>query len=136
VLQNNASVRVVHRSSGFDFGEFRTRTGGGKTGDNQLVRPGGMAPPIAMPGTYGFDDLTCARIVQFEKDSGLAQKALDMHGERVDVTHQPADAKGRTGFHRPVVYTGLVNAVTPPEYDADSNDPATLEFVITVDGIA
>lgn len=135
MLQNNASVRVTHRDTGFDFGEFRTRTGGGREGDNTLIRPGGMAEPIAFPGTSQFAEVTCARVVYFQKDSGLVQKALDMHGERVDVIQQQTDAKGRPGFHRPVTYTGLVNGIVGPEYDTDSNDPATLDFTITIDGV-
>jgi hypothetical protein len=135
VLQNNASVRVVHRESGFDFGECRTRTGGAKTGENAKIRPGGMAPAEAFPGAPDYDDVEVTRLLRLGKDSGLVQKANDMYGERVDVTHQPTDAKGRTGFHRPVIYTGLINSVNGSEYDADSSDAAVLTLGVTIDGV-
>lgn len=134
MLQHQATVTVVHRESGFSFGIMRTRTGGGKEGDNQKVRPGGMAPPEAFAGTYEFGDVECERLVRHGTDSGLVQKAWDLHAERFDIYEQPLDSKKRAGFHRPVGYTGLLNTSTPPEYDADGNDPSTLTMAFTIDG--
>lgn len=135
MLQNQARVTVVHRESGFGFGVMRTKTGGGKEGDNQLVRPGGMAPPEAFAGTYEFGEVECERMLRHGIDSGLVQKAFDLHAERFDLMEQPLDAKGRAGFHRAVTYTGLLNTSTPPEYDADGNDPTTLTMAFTIDGV-
>lgn len=141
MLQNNASVRVVHRAvpgrddADFDLGEMRTRTGGAKTNEATKIRPGGMADPEAFPGTSDFEDVEVTRLLRLGKDSGLVQKVMDWDGERFDVTHQPTDAKGRTGFHRPIVYTGLANSVAGSEYDADSNDPGVLTLGITIDGV-
>ena len=135
MLQNNARVRVVHEESGFDFGVFRSKSGGAKEGENQLVRPGGMAPPEAFAGTYAFGEVTVGRLMRHGRDSGLVQRAYDLHGERMTVLEQPLDKRGQPGFHRPVTYSGLLNTSTPPEYDADGNDPQTLEMVLTIDTV-
>jgi hypothetical protein len=133
LLQHNAKVTVIHRESGESFGPFRTRAGGGKTGENTLVRPGGMAPPVATAGTYGYDEATVGKAIQFEVDSGLVQKFYGWHGERFDIIAQPLDSKGRSGFHKPDGASGLLNGSTPPEHDADGNDPQTLELTFTID---
>lgn len=136
MLQHQAAVRVVHRETGTDFGIFRTKTGGAKEGENQLVRPGGMGDPVAMPGTWAFGAVTGARLLEHEKDSGLVQTAFSMHGERFDLTIQRLDAKKRPGFHKPEAYSGLLNTSTPPDVDADGNDPSTLEMEWTIDSFA
>ncbi len=136
MLQNNARVEVVHVGSGQSFGIMRTRTGGGKEGDNQLIRPGAMAPPEAFPGTYEYGEVECTRLLRHTIDSGLVHRAYDLHGERFNVIEQPLDSKGRPGFHRSNTYTGLLNTSTPPEYDADGNDPSELTMAFTIDGMS
>lgn len=135
MLQHQAIVTVVHDASGVSFGTMRTRTGGAKEGDNQLVRPGGMAPPEAFEGPYEFGEVTTSRLVRHGIDSGLVQRAYALHGQRFTITDQRTDAKGRAGFHRPLGFTGLLNTSTPPDYDADGTDPSTLEMVFTIDGV-
>lgn len=135
MLQHQASVRVIHDESGFDLGEFRSKSGGAREGENTLVRAGGMTAPLAMPGTSALSELTCARLLRHGADSGLVQRVHDWHGERFTVNVQRLDAKGRPGFHRPEVYSGLLNTSTPPDVDADGNDPATLELAFTVDSL-
>lgn len=135
MLAHQASVRVTHDASGFDFGEFRTRAGGAQEGENTLVRPGGMAAPVAMPGTYAFGEVTCARLLAHGTDSGLEHRARDLRGDRFTIVEQPLDAKGRAGFHRPIVHSGLLNGSTVSDVDPDSNDPRTLELTFTIDSV-
>lgn len=134
-LQHQERVEVVHKDSGASFGIFRTRTGGAKEGDNQKIRPGGMADPEAFPGTWEFGDVECERLVRHGTDSGLIEQAYALHAERFLVISQPLDAKKRPGFHKPTTYTGLLNTSTPPEYDTDGNDPRTLTMAFTIDGV-
>lgn len=135
MLTNNASVRVIHEESARDFGTFRTRGGGAKEGENALIRPGGMAPPVAMAGTWAYGEVTAARLLIHGVDSGVIQEVFNLHGERFSVIDQPLDAKGRAGFHKPVTYSGLLNTSTPPEIDADGNEPQTLELTFTIDSV-
>lgn len=135
LLQHNAEVSVIHDETGEKFGPFRTRTGGAKTGENQFVRPGGMSPGVAVAGTYAYDEVTCAKVLEHEKDSGLVQKFYGWHGERFTIVQQALDSKGRPGFHKPDSYGGRLNTSTPPEHDADGNDPQTLELMFTMDGL-
>lgn len=133
MLQHQSRVTVVHAATGFNFGVMRTRTGGGKEGDNQLVRSGGMAAPEAYPGTYEYAEVECERLIKLGVDSGLVAKAWELHGERFTITDQSLDTKGRPGFHNPETYSGLLNTSTPPEVDADGNDPKTLTMAFTID---
>lgn len=136
MLQHQARVTVIHDESGRNLGVFRTKAGGGKEGDNQLVRPGGMAPPVAMRGTWAFGEVTVARLLRHGQDSGLVHWVNDHHGERYTCIVQALDDRGREGFHRPESYNGLLNTSTPPEVDADGNDPQTLELALTIDTVA
>jgi hypothetical protein len=133
VLNHQSRVTIVHTASGYSFGIMRTRTGGGKEGDNQQVRSGGMAPPEAYAGTYEFAELECERFLKHGTDAGLVAKAWELHGEKFTITDQSLDSKGREGFHTPETYTGLLNTSTPPDYDADGNDPKTLTMAFTID---
>lgn len=135
MLQHQAVVRVVHDASGFDFGVMRTKSGGAKEGDNQLDRPGGMAPPEAFPGPYEYGEVTVSKGLKHNRDSGLIQRAYNLHGERFTITEQPLDNKGRAGFHRPIAYSGLLNTSTPSDYDANGTDRATLEMTFTIDAV-
>ena len=135
MLNSQAIVRVQHVESGFDFGVFRTKEGGAKEGDNQKIRPGGMAPPEAFAGPYEFGDVTVGRLLRHGTDSGLVQRAFDLHAQRFAITEQPTDSNGRAGFHRPITYSGLLNTSTPPDYDADGTDPSVLELAFTIDGV-
>lgn len=135
LLQHNASIALVHDDTQERFGPFRTKTGGAKTGENTLVRPGDMAPPIAVAGTYAFDPVTIAKALEHEVDSGIVQKFYGWHGDRVTIIVQSLDSKGRPGFHAPDSYGGRINTSTPPEVDADGNDPQVLEVEVTVDSV-
>lgn len=139
LLQHNAQVYVTHHDplGGADetFGPFRTKSGGAKTGENQTLRPGGMAAPVAVAGTYAYDEVTVGKAIQHETDSGIVQKFYGWHGDRFTILSQPVDSRGRAGFHKPDSVGGLLNTSTPPEYDADGNDPMTLELVFTIDTV-
>lgn len=135
MLQNNARVTVVHDATGFSYGVMRTKEGGAKEGDNQLDRPGGMAPPEAFAGTYEYSAVTVGRALKHGVDSGLVERAYDQHGDRFTITDHRLDAKGRPGFHKPMSYSGLLNTSTPPDADANSNDRAVLEMEFTIDRV-
>jgi hypothetical protein len=135
VLQSQSSVRVIHAATGFDFGEMRTKSGGAKSGDNQLIRPGGMAPPVAFAGSYTYGPVTVGRLLRHGIDSGLRQKANDFHGERFTIIEQPLDEKGRPGFHRPITHSGLLNTSTPTDVDTDGNNPMVLDMEFTIDSV-
>src|SRR5690349_6921208 len=118
-----------------NLGTFQGSEGISKTGENQLVRPGGMAPPEAFAGTWEFGEHTLRRLLRHGTDSGLIQTVMSLQGERFSATIQPLDAKGPPGFHKAVAASGLLNATNAPDLDPDSNDPQELTIVLTIDRI-
>lgn len=136
MLTMNSIVTVKHEATGFEFPAMRTRAGGGKEGDNQLIRPGGMAKAKAFEGPSEYAEVSCECQVIHELGSGLTQKADGWHGDRFTVTELHTDARGRPGFHRPDIWTGLLNGSTLSDYDADGTDAKTLALTITIDGRA
>ncbi len=134
MLQHQSGVTVRHDATGFEFPPMRTRTGGAREGDNQLIRPGNMAKAKAFEGPSEYGEVTCGCLLEHEIHSGLTQKADGWHGDRFTITEVHKDARGRPGFHRPDAWSGLLNTSTPPEYDADGTDPKVLELAFTIDG--
>lgn len=131
MLQHQASVSVV--LDGRDLGAFRGWEGGEKTSDAQLVRPGGMAPPIAMPGPYSYGEVTLRRFLRHGTDSGLIQWCKDRVGYRVSGARQPLDERGRAGFHSPEGVAGVLQGVTSTDTDPDGTDAVVLELTVLPD---
>jgi hypothetical protein len=143
MLQNQGAITVTVYPDGQDhpetartFEQWRGFTGDGSAGNGQYIRPGSMAPGEAVPGPQEFGERTLTKWVRFERDSGLSEWLLVNIGARMVAVDQPLDAKRRAGFHKPLTYSGILNGVTPPDYDADSTDPAELTITIMVDGIS
>lgn len=135
MLGHQMVVTAVCDRTGESFGVMRSMSAIEKTGENTLDRPGGMAPPEAFVGTWEYGPITIGRALSHGKDSGLIQKAFELHGERFTLTAQPVDSKGQAGFHKPLTASGLLNGSTSPEYASDNNDRQVLEMVLTIDSV-
>lgn len=113
--------------------EFRELGGVGFEGETTTIRPGSMAPPENVSGTYTYNGITAQRTMRLGKDSGLFQSLLSRKGARVRGTRQPVDGQGRTGFHDPTSFAGTLNAASEADYDADGNDGYTITVGIATD---
>lgn len=127
--QSRVSLSLEDRQ----FEAVRAKEGGGKTAEGVLVRPGGMAPPVAMAGPYGYDELTLRIFLRHGIDSGTVQFFQDRIGRRATIVDQPRDERGNAGFHTPYTSSGLVTGATPSDYDADGTDPRVLEVTVQPD---
>lgn len=132
MLQHQSKVRAISDADGFDIGECRTRSGGGKTSESVTDRPGGMAPPEVFVGTYEHEEATVERALSHGVDSGLLQKMNARHGEVFTITEQPVDDRGRPGFHRPNVYKGKLTGSAESDMDANGNERKVLTLTFAV----
>lgn len=103
----------------------RTKSGGGIAGNAEKAFLGGMTPQVSIGGDPERDDIT---LTIAYSDTVRAEytwlDALAGRGEAT-VTEQLNGAGGT------VVYTGVLDQVNPPDYDAASNDLQELEVVIS-----
>lgn len=116
--------------------EFREWGGVGYESDASSVRPGSMAPPEAVPGTYTLNELTATRTMRLGRDSGLLHLLMDNKNCRYRGSREPVDAQGRTGLHRPTATAGIVTSVTESDYDVDGNEVATLVLTLQPDAVS
>lgn len=141
-LGHHAIVAVEVEQSGGTFlnlgTEFREVTGVGVESETTTARPGSMAPPEKVSGTYQFTDVTLQRTLRHGKDSGLVQTVIGLaqNGARVRGTRSPTDAAGNVGLHKPVGFEGSLSGASESDYDADGNEVHTLSLVVAVDRIA
>lgn len=99
--------------------------------DSLKVRPGGMAPEEAAGGVKSRNDGTL-RFWYTERIHEITPWLERVAGNAVcTVAAQPLDGEGRPKG-RVRTFIGVLGNVKPPEYDADSNDPAELEVDVSL----
>lgn len=87
-------------------------------------------------GKPNYGDLTVSRDFKRERDHELSRLLYARAGRAVvTVSKQPLDDDGNV-WGKPLVYSGLLKTSTPPEYDANSDDPEMLELVVAVKSVA
>jgi|SRR5215467_3246777 len=115
------------------LGTFDTFKGGEVDSDEQKYRPGGMADPVSLGGAVTMGNVVIERLYELDRDHAIVHKLMALAGKAtITVSKQPLDVN-RVPYGRPLVYTGKVKTVTPPEHDSTSSDPAliAIEFVPT-----
>lgn len=130
--QDQYSVTVSVEGLG-NLGVFDKFTGGAVDSDEQKYRPGGMAPPVSLGGAVTMDNVVVSRMLDLQRDWALLRKLLNVAGlANITATKQPLDVN-KVPFGRPLVYSGKIKTVTPPEHDSTSSDPGIfdIEFVPT-----
>ena len=118
-----------------DLGSFDRKEGGQTSTGANKHRPGGALHNVVVPGLPNTDDLTISRGYDPVRD-GRHVRWLRNRVVRVQV------AVWRTGTNlrplvgeRPDVYIGYITQVSPPDYDSDSEDIASFELTIAVNGL-
>jgi hypothetical protein len=120
---------------GRNMGVWDTLTGGDVEATSTKYRPGGMAREIALGGTSTTNDLNLGRLLS--KEDWEFMRGL-MTRDRVGrapahVSRQPMDDDGNP-FGSPLVYTGVLQHVTPGDTDSNSSDAQVWEIVVSVHG--
>jgi hypothetical protein len=116
-----------------NLGTWDKFEGGEVDSDEQKYSPGGMAPPVSLGGAVQMGNVTVSRLYVLERDHPVVHTLLSKVGiAQIRVSKQPLDVN-KVPYGRPLVYTGKIKTVTPPEHDSTSSDPALIqiEFVPT-----
>jgi len=119
---------------GTKFGVFDKLSGGEIDSEETKYKPGGMAPPVSLGGSVEVGNLTISRLYVLNRDHDTIHWLISRVGKgQVVVSRQPLDVDGNA-YGRPLVYTGTLKTVTPPEVDSESSDAALVECEITPAG--
>jgi hypothetical protein len=119
---------------GEHLGTFDTMTGGEIDSDETQYKPGGMAPTVSLGGIVNVGDVTVGVLYDLDSIHGIVHWLISRVGKaKVVVKKQPLDVDGNA-YGRPLVYTGTLKTVTPPEPDSEASDAAKLELVMTPAG--
>lgn len=133
--QYNVTVSVKRIINGAaevrDLGTFDKMTGGGKDSEETKFNPGGLGETLALGGRSSVDNVVCSRLYNLARDHPAMGWLLGGVGKAdVTVTKTSLDVDGNA-FGRPLVYSGKLKAVTPPEPDSESSDAALFELEVS-----
>jgi hypothetical protein len=127
------SVTVSVDSLG-NLGVFDKFAGGEADSDEQKFRPGAMAMPLSLGGAVTMGNVTVSRLYVLERDHPIIHRLLSLVGlATIVATKQPLDVN-KIPYGRPLVYSGKIKMVKPPEHDSTSSDPGFLEIEFVPSG--
>lgn len=128
---------VTFNVDGRDLGVWDKLSGGEVDSEETKYKPGGMGSQITLGGSVEVGAVTLSRLYVLARDhegaTGIHWLLSRVGKGRCTVNRQPLDADGNV-YGRPVVYTGTLKTVTPPEIDSESSDAALIECEITPAG--
>lgn len=118
---------------GRPLGIFDTMGGGEADSEESLYNPGGMAPAVSLGGRQTVGAVTVGRLYRLDRDHDLVRWLMSRRGKaRATVSRQPLDVDGNP-FGAPLVYTGTLKTVTPPDTDSEDSGPAIWTMTITTE---
>jgi hypothetical protein len=130
--QDQYNVTVV--IDGEDLGTFDKFTGGEIDSEETTYKPGGMGARVSLGGSVNVGNVTISRLYDIEREQPIIHRLLARVGKgQMTVNKQPLDVDGNV-YGRPLVYTGKLKQVNPPEVDSESSDAALLELEMTPAG--
>lgn len=119
---------------GTALGVYDKLTGGEVDSEETKYKPGGMGASVSLGGSVEVGNLTISRLYVLNRDHDNIHWLLSRAGKgQVVISRQPLDVDGNA-YGRPLVYTGTLKTVTPPEVDSESSDAALIECEITPAG--
>lgn len=119
---------------GQDTGVWDKMSGGEVDSEELKYRPGGMASQVSLGGSVTVGNVTLSRLYVLDRDHVSVKGWISRVGKAaVTVTKQPLDVDGNA-FGQPIVYTGKLKRVTPPEHDSESNDAGMVEIEVSTSG--
>src|SRR3954469_3405493 len=105
----------------------RTKSGGGIAGNAEKAFLGGMTPQVSIGGDPEREDVTITLAYIDSVRNNLPWFNSVVGFGRVTISEK------LNNVGTPNVYTGILDQVNPPEYDASSNDLQELELVVSMD---
>jgi hypothetical protein len=121
---------------GTDLGTWDSWSGGDPTTTVANYRSGGEVVEEKIPGGIAYSDLTIGRNYRLARDHPVVPflLAAQLAGSGVTATKTPLN-RDRTVYGTPTVATGILVGVTDPKTDSNSNNPATIQFVMAVNSL-
>jgi hypothetical protein len=130
--EDTYSIRVS--VAGRDLGTWDRMSGGEVDSEETTYKPGGLAAQITLGGSQSVGNVTVSKLYD-EAVHGLFHWLASQAGKAdMIVTKQPLNADGSAKLIRPIVYTGKLKAVTPPDVDSSSSDAAIASLEMTCNG--
>lgn len=128
--QYSVSVEI----DGHDEGVWDKMSGGEVDSEETKYKPGGMAMEVSLGGSRSVGNVTVSRLYVLDRDHPKVKTWMARAGRApCKVSKQPLDTDGNV-FGAPIVYTGKLKAVTPPEVDSESSDAALVEIEVSTSG--
>lgn len=123
---------VIHLSvNGRDCGTWDRLSGGETDSDDTKYRPGGTPDQLSLGGPKTVANITVMRLFQRGRDTALLPYLLAQAGRgQCVVSKQPVD-DDYNAFGPPLVYTGKLKQVSPPDSNSESNDAALISLEIS-----
>jgi hypothetical protein len=119
---------------GKNLGTFDKLSGGEVDSEETRYRPGGLGKPISLGGAITVNNVTISRLFDLAREQAIIHWLISRVGKgHITINKQPLDVDGNV-FGRPLVYTGKLKQVTPPEHDSESSDAALLELEMVPSG--
>lgn len=119
---------------GKSYGIWDSLSGGGMDSEDVKDRAGGVWIEEAAGGPPTVENVVLARYYSLDRDHSIIHELFGLVGRgRCSASQHPVDPQGNP-YGRPIVYTGILKRVTPPERDTNSSDIARIEIEISTDG--
>jgi hypothetical protein len=119
---------------GVNLGTFDKFAGGAIDSEETTYKPGAMGPRLALGGSQTPGNVTVSVLYDLSRFQSIIHWLIGRAGKGAMVVNkQPLDVDGNA-FGRPLVYSGKLKQVNPPEPDSEANGVALLELEMTPSG--
>lgn len=119
---------------GVDTGYWEKRSGGAVDSDDTKIYPGARKAPVSLGGKQLPENVTLTRTFDLSRDLPEIKKWMNRAGKaEVVIKDQPLDADDNV-FGAPMVQSGKLKMVTPPERDSEASDAAQVVLEVSIDG--
>lgn len=129
--QYNVTVEVTYGGLTRALGTWDKLSGGEVDSEETKYFPGGMAAQVSLGGRRTVGNVTVSRLYRLDRDHPLVGWLLGGAGKATVTVTKASMTIDSAAVGNPLVYTGTLKAVTPPEHDSESSDAALLEMEIT-----
>jgi hypothetical protein len=120
--------------NGESFGIWDKKSGGAVDSEDTKYYPGGMAQQIPLGGRKTTDNVTLSRLYDRHDDHDRINTLLNAAGKgSVTISQRPMDPDGNE-YGRPLIYTGKLKRVNPPDTDSESSGAALIEIEASISG--
>lgn len=122
--------------SGQDEGIWDQKEGGESDSEELKYPPGGMVDEISMGGRKTYGNVTISRYCDWGRDWPKMATWMAMAGSARGTIGQQAMDIYKNPQGKPLVYSGTLKTVTPPEPDSTGSDEARVEMEFTIDTVS